>query len=119
MILPVNFMMIIMNAASQAKSNQVLANSTIEKIFSSVYRISKCESLVRTSVYELRSRKLIEIEDFDEFAVSALKFGDIHITELGEKAISNNYIPSESQTRDESICIHYRRVSKNANALIA
>lgn len=94
---------IIMNAASQAKSNQVLANSTIEKIFSSVYRISKCESLVRTSVYELRSRKLIEIEDFDEFAVSALKFGDIHITELGEKAISNNYIPSESQTRDESI----------------
>ena len=94
---------IIMNAAKQAKTNKVLADSTIEKIFSSVYRISKCESLVRTSVYELRSRKLIEIEDFDEFSVSSLKFGDIRITELGEKAISNNYIPSESQTRDESI----------------
>ena len=94
---------IIMNAANQAKTNQTLANSTIEKIFSTVYRISKCESLVRTSVYELRSRKLIEIEDFDEFSVSSLKFGDIRITELGEKAICNNYIPSESQTRDESV----------------
>lgn len=94
---------IIINAADKAQNNQTIANTTIEKLFSTVYQISKCETLVRTSVYELRNRKLVEIDEFDEFVVSALKFGDIRITELGKKAISNNYIPSESQTRDESL----------------
>jgi len=92
---------IIMNAAKQAQTSKDLAVYSIEKLFASVYRISKCESLVRTSVYELRGRNLITIDNFDEFKVASLRFGEIHLTEFGEDAIKNSYIPSESQTRDE------------------
>ena len=92
---------IIMNAAKQAQASKDLAGYSIEKLFASVYRISKCESLVRTSVYELRGRNLITIDNFDEFKVASLRFGEIHLTEFGEEAIKNSYIPSESQTRDE------------------
>ena len=115
---------IVMNAAKQAQTNKDLATYSIEKLFASVYRISKCESLVRTSVYELRGRNLITINDFDEFKVASIRFGDIHLTEFGEEAIKNSFIPSESQTRDEvlyhnlSLDLFRTHIKKNDDANI-